>query len=54
MKGEYDATVVGARVVGTATARELSRFDLRMKVDKCMLQFDHQYCYNLSAIIATI
>ncbi len=32
MQGEYDAVVIGAGVVGSATARELARFDLKIVV----------------------
>ena len=32
MKGEYDVVVIGAGVVGSAIARELSRYQLRIGV----------------------
>ena len=32
MKGEYDVAVIGAGVVGSAIARELSRYKLKIGV----------------------
>ena len=34
MKGAYDVAVIGAGVVGSAIARELSRYKLKIGVDR--------------------
>ena len=42
MKGEYDVAVIGAGVVGSAIARELSRYKLKIGVFEKNLDVCHE------------
>ena len=44
MKGEYDVAVIGAGVVGSAIARELSRYKLKIGVFEKNLDVCNEMC----------
>ncbi len=51
MKGEYDVAVIGAGVVGSAIARELSRYKLKIGVFEKNLDVCNETSGRNSAVV---